>query len=277
MAALLITGASSGIGRELVQRAIERGDRVLGAVRSERDLTLFGQHANLKMLRMDVGSTDSVTSAFADADTWLAGTPLNVVINSAAACPLGALEVQPIDVIEQTLNINAVGSARILQAALPRLRGHGGRVALITSLWGKVSGPMLSAYCSSKFAIEAIADATRRETQAQDVHIIVIEPGVVRTRMVEVQVATAREAAAQLPAAHAPVYRELYRKYADMIGRNSGGGVSAAECASQIERAVFAAKPKTRYRVGSDSTAICALARLLPDGGLDVLFKAMLK
>lgn len=276
MRSMLITGASSGIGRELVNRAVARGDRVFAAVRSQKDFESFGNQVDLHPILMDVSSTESVANGFAQIDTKLAGAPLNVVINCAAACPLGALEVQSIEVIEQTLNTNAVGSARILRESLPRLRGHNGRIVLVTSLWGKVSGPMLSAYCSSKFAIEAIADATRREINGQDVHVILVEPGVVRTRMVSTQVAGAKEATQNLPAQHTTVYREMYRKYAAMIEKNSGGGVSADECAAGIERAAFAAKPKARYRIGGDSKAITLLARLLPDSALDGLFRKML-
>ena len=277
MRSMLVTGASSGIGRELVNRAAARGDRVFAAVRSQRDLESFGNQPNLHPILMDVSSTESVANGFAQIDAKLAGTPLDVVINCAGACPLGALEVQPIEVIEQTLNTNAVGSARILRESLPRLRGHNGRVVLVTSLWGKVSGAMLSGYCSSKFAIEAIADATRREIGGQDVHVILVEPGVVRTRMVSTQVASAKEATQNLPTRHTAVYREVYRKYAAMIEKNSGGGVSAEECAAAIENAAFAAKPKARYRVGSDAKAIALLARLLPDSALDGLFRLLLK
>lgn len=277
MPALLITGASSGIGRELVERAVARGDRVFATVRSEQDMASFQPRPNLTMVRMDVGSTESVAAGFAGIDAHLAGVPLDTVINCAAVCPLGALEVQPVAVIEQTLNTNAVGSARILQASLSRLRGHDGRVVLVTSLWGKVSGPMLSAYCASKFAIEAIVDATRREIEGQGVHVILVEPGVVRTRMVSRQVDEAAQAAAQLPPEHRDRYGELYSRYAAMIGRSAGGGVSAEECAAAIERAAFAPRPKSRYQVGGDARAITALARLLPDRAIDGLFKKMLK
>lgn len=277
MANLLVTGAGGGIGRALVDRALGRGDRVIAAARSERDLASFQPQAGLHVVRMDVSSSPSVEDAFRDADAWLASAPLHAVINCAAVCPLGAVEVQAPEVILDTLNTNAVGSARVLRAALPRLRGHDGRVALVTSLWGKVAGPMLSAYCASKFAIEALADATRREIRGQDVHVILVEPGVVRTGMVSGQVAAAKAATAGLSPDHASVYGRLYRGYADMIEKNSGGGVSAEQCAAGIEAAVFARRPKARYVVGADAKAVTSLARVLPDQALDRLFNALIK
>lgn len=277
MANILVTGAGGGIGRALVERGLARGDRVVAAMRSERDLTSFAEHGRLRLVRMDVSSTPSVDAAFEEADAWLAGEPLKAVVNCAAVCPLGAVEVEPPELLLDTLNTNAVGSARVLRAALPRLRGRDGRIALVTSLWGKVSGPMLSAYCSSKFAIEALADATRRETHGQGVHVILVEPGVVRTGMVSGQIAAAKAATAALSADHAAVYGRLYRGYSEMIEKNSGGGVSADQCAAGIEAAIFARTPKPRYVVGADAKAVTSLARLLPDRAFDSLFRALIK
>jgi NAD(P)-dependent dehydrogenase (short-subunit alcohol dehydrogenase family) len=225
---------------------------------------------------MDVSSDESVAAAFRRVEAALAGTTLDVVINCAAMCPMGALEVAPADLLLKTLNTNAVGSARVLKAALPLLRGHNGRIALLTSLWGRVSGPMLSAYCSSKWAIEAIADSARREIHGQDVSIIVIEPGVVRTRLVDNQVAEAADAASRLPANLGRIYGDLYRNYHAMIAKNANGGVSADQCAAAIEKAVFARRPRTRYRVGYDSKFLAGLAAVLPDRALDGLFRRLI-
>lgn len=277
MASILITGAGSGIGKALVERAVARGDRTIAVVRSQADYDAYGAVRNLKVVRMDVSQSDSVTAGFAEAELWLAGDHLDAVVNCAAVCPMGAVEVQAPEVILETLNTNAVGSARVLRAALPLLRGHNGRIALVTSLWGKVSGPMLSAYCSSKFAIEAIADAARRETEGQGVDIILIEPGVVRTKMVACQVAGAVAASDALASEQRAVYGDLYRKYHAMIEKNSGGGVSAEECAAGIEAAIFARRPRTRYRIGMDSKVVTTLARLLPDRALDAMFRSLLK
>ncbi|VWX50203.1 SDR family NAD(P)-dependent oxidoreductase [Novosphingobium sp. 9U] len=277
MATILITGAAGGIGRALVERSLTRGDRVIAGVRNPDETHGFGAGPNLLVVPLDVSDTGSVDTAFAQADNWLAGTPLNAVVNCAAICPLGAVEVQSEQVILDTLNTNAVGSARMIRAALPRLRGHDGRIALVTSLWGRVSGPMLSAYCASKFAIEAIVDSARREIRGQDARIILIEPGVVRTKLVDNQVADANRAVGALAGEQARIYRALYESYHRMIAKNSGGGISAEECARQIQDAVFARNPKARYRVGMDAKAVSALARVLPDSALDGAFKMLIK
>lgn len=277
MKSLLITGAAGGIGGALVRRALDRGERVAATVLSPAEAQSLAPHPNLRVLLMDVGSTASVTAAFAELDAFLGGATLDVVIHCAALCPLGAFEVQPIEVIEQVLNVNASGSARVLRESLPRLRGHDGRIVLLSSLWGKAGGPMLSAYCASKHAIEAIADCTRRETQGQNLHIVVVEPGAINTDIPKRQLEGARRAADALSATHRPLYEKLYRAYAKLIEKNLDGATSAEACAEGIERAAFTSRPAARYRVGGDAKAVTTLARLLPDRALDGLFRSMLK
>lgn len=276
MRRMMITGAGHGMGHELARRAITRGDQVFATFLPGEDASVLGSHPNLIQLEIDVGSDASVAAAFAAIDLALDGRPLDVVINCAGVSPSGALEVEPIATLERVININAVGSARMLKASLPRLRGHQGRILLFASLWGRVAGPMLSAYCASKHAIEAIVDSTRREIKGQGVDIVLIEPGVVRTNMVADTVSGSRAGADQLPSEHRQRYGDLYEKFARMIARESTGGVSVDTAADVIEHAAFTSRPKTRYRIGKDAKAVIALTNILPDRAFDAVFRNML-
>lgn len=263
------------MGHEIVRRAVERGDRVVATVLPGEGAGL-ATAPQLSVIQMDVGDDVSVVEAFATADRVLAGQPLDCVIHCAGISPSGAVEVEPISTLQHTLNINTVGSARVLQQALPRLRTAQGRILLFASLWGKVGGPMLSAYCASKHAIEAIVDSARRETHGQGVDIVLLEPGVVRTHMVAGTVTGSRSGADNLPEAYRGLYGELYEKFARLIERESTGGVSVQQAADVIERAAFAAQPRTRYRIGTDAKAVVALSRILSDRALDGVFRTML-
>ncbi|MBN3788533.1 SDR family NAD(P)-dependent oxidoreductase [Burkholderia sp. Ac-20353] len=277
MRTIMITGAGSGMGQELARRALARGDRVIATVRNHRDASELGEHHDkLIVVEMNVGSSSSVEAAFIQVDRELAGKPLDLIMHCAAIAPSGALEVEGVELLEQTLNVNAVGVARILRHALPRLRGHRGRILLFSSLWGKVAGPMLSAYCASKHAIEAITDSVRREIEGQDIDIVLIEPGVVRTNMVSGSVSGSRAGSEQLPASFRSLYGSIYERYARLIERESTGGLSVDQAAALIERAAFTAAPRTRYSVGRDAVLVKALARLLPDKALDAVFRKML-
>ncbi|KPF81145.1 hypothetical protein IP78_05750 [Brevundimonas sp. AAP58] len=276
MRTMMITGAGHGMGQELARRAGGRGDRVFATVLPGEDTDVLAAYPNVTLLTLDVGSDQSVETTFDAIDRLLDGVPLDLIIHCAGVSPSGALEVESIASLERVLNINTLGTARILRKALPRLRGHGGRIVLFSSLWGKVAGPMLSAYCASKHAIEAIVDATRRETHGQGLDIILIEPGVVRTNMVAGTVTGSRAGADALPAEHRAAYGDLYERFARMIERESTGGVSVETAADVIEGAAFARRPKTRYRIGMDAKAVVGLSRLLPDRGFDAVFRSML-
>jgi len=269
--AILITGAARGIGRELAQRAVARGDLVFAVVRKQADRERFGAAANLHTVLMDVAQSDSVAAGFVEVDRLLAGRPLDAIIHSAAISRPGAIEITPLAEFEDILNTNTLGSLRILKAAIPRLRGHGGRLILVTSLWGKASGALLGAYCASKHAIESLADTARRETSGMNLHVILVEPGVVLTDMLSTQAPEVEALIPRMSAAQRSWYETLYRRYAKLTGSAGGTAITAAQCAAGIERALFQPRPRTRYQVGRDAKIVCFLTWLLPDRWMDAL------
>ena len=274
MPTVMITGAARGIGFALVQRAMARGDTVFAMVRKEEDKAKFRSHPNLHAVLMDVANTASVENGFAEVDRILAGKPLDVVINSAAISIPGAIELAPMQEFEDTMNTNVVGSSRILKASIPRLRGHDGRVVLITSLWGQASSALLGSYCASKHAIESLADTARRETGGMGMHVVLVEPGVIRTDMYCLQGQYVEQLINGMPPTDRTRYEPLYRRYQKLVGGPKGDqtpnmGISADACAEGIEKAAFATKPKARYRVGTDSKAVCFLDWLLPTSWMD--------
>jgi NAD(P)-dependent dehydrogenase (short-subunit alcohol dehydrogenase family) len=267
MPTVLITGAARGIGHEMVVRALARGDEVFAVVRKESDRARFGSPPNLHVVLMDVADTASVETGFVEVDKLLAGRPLDAIVHSAAISKANVIEIAAVDEFEETLNTNVLGSLRMLKAGIPRLRGHGGRLILLTSLWGKASGAMLGAYCASKHAIESMADTARRETGGMDLHIILVEPGVVKTDMLTTQKATTEALIAGMSALQKRLYGALYQRYAKVTA--SAPSISAAQCCAVIEKALTASRPATRYRAGTDSKIVCFLAWLLPDRWMD--------
>lgn len=269
MPTLLVTGAGRGIGNTLVRRASARGDTVFAAVRKQQDFAKFSGMAGVHPVLMDVSDDASVEAAFAVIDRALAGKPLNGVVHCAAVQPCGAIEVLPVATFAEVLNNNTLGSLRVLKGSIPRLRGHGGRIVLVTSLWGRAASPMLAPYCASKHAIEALADVARRETIGMNLHVIVAQPGVVHTDMADLEADNAARALEALSPEHKQRYGNLYRRYQNLVKGGQKGGISADEAAANIERALTAAKPKRRYRFGMDSKAVVFLQWLLPDGLMD--------
>jgi NAD(P)-dependent dehydrogenase (short-subunit alcohol dehydrogenase family) len=271
MPTILITGAARGIGRELVRRAIARGDTVFAMVRKDADRARFDASAQLHVVIMDVAVSASVDAGFAEVDRLLAGRPLDAIIHAAAISRPGAIEITPTSEFEELLNTNTLGSLRMLKAAIPRLRGHGGRLILVTSLWGKASGALLGAYCASKHAIESLADTARRETAGMNLHVILAEPGVVLTDMLSTQAPEVEALIPRMTTDQRSLYETLYRRYAKLTGAAGRSAITAVRCAADIEKALFAARPRTRYRIGRDAQLVCLLAWLLPDRWMDSL------
>lgn len=267
MAILLVTGAARGIGHTVVERALARGDTVFAVVRKTADASKFSRNPNLHVVLMDMADTDAVNLGFDEVDRLLAGRKLNAIVNCAAISVPGAIELTPVDEFAQIMNTNALGSLRMLKAAIPRLRGHGGRLILVTSLWGQASGALLGAYCASKHAIESLADVARRETAGMNLHIIVAEPGVVQTDMLTEQGPVAQAHLERMTTEQSSLYGNLYRRYFKLV--SGAGGITAQTCAAGIEKAIFAKRPALRYRIGPDSKAVCLLNALLPAGCMD--------
>jgi NAD(P)-dependent dehydrogenase (short-subunit alcohol dehydrogenase family) len=271
MPTILITGAARGIGHELVRRAVARNDIVFAVVRKATDRSRFESRETLHVVLMDVADSASVTAGFLEVDRLLAGRPLDTIINAAAISIPGVIELSSVETFEQTLNTNTLGSLRILKEAIPRLRGHSGRLLLLTSLWGKASGALLGSYCASKHAIESLVDTARRETSGMDLHIVLIEPGVVRTEMLTSQATEVEALIGRMSPEQGSLYASLYRRYARLTGGAGRTAISTERCAVEIERALTAKRPRTRYRVGRDAKLVCFLTWALPDRWMDAL------
>lgn len=267
MAKLLVTGAARGIGHTVVLRALARGDTVFAIVRKAVDGNRFTATDRLHVVLMDMAETESVANGFDAVDRLLAGAKLDGIVHCAAISVPGAIELTPVSEFEQIINTNALGSLRILKAAIPRLRGHGGRLVLVTSLWGRASGALLGAYCASKHAIESLADAARRETIGMNLHIIVAEPGVVQTEMLSTQGPAVQAHLGKMSTQDRSLYGALYQRYFKLV--SSSKGITSAQCAAGIEKALFDIHPGTRYRIGTDSKLVCFLNWLLPDRWMD--------
>jgi NAD(P)-dependent dehydrogenase (short-subunit alcohol dehydrogenase family) len=273
---ILITGASGGIGRALIKQALERGDFIIAAALTTAELSDIAS-PSVCPVAIDVSDSHSVTNAFKEVDHLLAGRPLNAVIHTAAIAPMGTVEFTPPEEFANTLNINATGTLRVLQAALPRLRKSKGRIILFSSLWGKLSGPLYMSYASSKHVIEAMADSARGEARGTGVEISVVEPGVILTPMFALQTKSVAAKVQAIGPEERALHLGLYQSYLKLFVTSAKTATTAESCARQVLSILDARKPKTRYRIGIDAKLMVALAHILPDRWFDGLLAKMLK
>jgi NAD(P)-dependent dehydrogenase (short-subunit alcohol dehydrogenase family) len=273
---ILITGASGGIGRALIKEALARGDFIIAAALTTAELSDVAS-PSVCAVAIDVANSHSVTNAFAKVDQILAGRPLNAVIHTAAIAPMGTVEFTPPEEFANTININATGTLRVLQAALPRLRNSKGRIILFSSLWGKLSGPLYMSYASSKHVIEAMADSARGEARGTGVEISVVEPGVILTPMFALQTKSVAAKVQAIGPEERALHLGLYQSYLKLFVTSAKTATTAESCARQVLSILDARKPKTRYRIGIDAKLMVALAHILPDRWFDGLLAKMLK
>jgi NAD(P)-dependent dehydrogenase (short-subunit alcohol dehydrogenase family) len=187
---VLITGTSTGFGRDTAERLARRGDHVFATMRDVSGRNAAHREAlerlasqeglRLRVLELDVTDQNSVDSAIAAA-LEEAGE-LDVVINNAGIAAIGVTEAFTPDQFEQIFAVNVYGVVRVNRAVLPSMRRQRtGLLVHVSSGAGRVTIPALAAYCASKYALEAIADAYRYELLPFGVDSIVVEPGVYRT------------------------------------------------------------------------------------------------
>ena len=183
MAVVLITGCSSGFGREMAAEFARRGDEVYAAVRSLPAAQPFGGGA-VHALELDVTSGTSIEEAVgavvADAGR------IDVLINNAGVHRLGAFEDMPEAQLRAMMEINFFGPVRLARAVLPAMRAQGsGHIIMISSVGALVSRAADAYYCASKSALEAAAEALRYEVARFGIRVTAIEPGAFRTEVAE--------------------------------------------------------------------------------------------
>jgi NAD(P)-dependent dehydrogenase (short-subunit alcohol dehydrogenase family) len=167
--------------------------------------------------------------------------------------------------------VNVVGQVATIQAFLPLIRRAGGRIVNMSSIGGRVANAFLGPYQASKFAIEALTDALRKELRPSGIHVIAVEPGSVDTRIWEKGIDAGQETIDTLP----PQGRELYEKQLRAVMRTaqkvSERAIPPDRVAKVVERALTARRPRTRYLVGPDARVQLAIGRLLPDRAADAV------
>jgi NAD(P)-dependent dehydrogenase (short-subunit alcohol dehydrogenase family) len=189
-AVVLITGASTGFGREAAERLARRGHRVVATMRdidgrnreNREALEQFvqSQGVELQVLELDVTDDASVNSAVSAAVDRFGR--LDVVINNAGFAAIGVTEAYTVEQYRQIFDVNVYGVVRVNRAVLPYMRRQkSGLLIHVSSAAGRVTVPAMGAYCASKFAVEAIADAYRFELLPFGIESVLVEPGIYRT------------------------------------------------------------------------------------------------
>lgn len=179
MVTILITGAARGIGRDAAIALAKRGHRVIATVRAAHQIQALTDDANKHGITLDVRVLDITSPSAVEAMSFV---DIDVLVNNAAANESGPIAEVPLDRVERLLETNIIGTLRITQhAAKSMLERKSGRIILVTSVAGRIILPYLGPYSMTKFALEGMGDALRMELAPHNIHVSMIEPGLIAT------------------------------------------------------------------------------------------------
>lgn len=271
MPTVLITGASTGIGRATALLLDSHGFTVFAGVRRPEDAASLASAASARLvpLILDVTKPHDVAKTAADITAAVGAAGLDGLVNNAGTAHAAPLEFVPLESFRDQLEVNVVGQLAVTQAMLPLLRLAKGRIVNVTSIGGLIAGTMLGPYNASKFALEAVTHVLRQELAPWGIRAIAIEPGQIATPIWATS--SSRSDEIVTPEATA-LYGDKIAGARRMATNAAANGLPAIEVAKVIERALTAKNPKTRYPVGTDAKLGSALIARLPDRARDRLF-----
>jgi NAD(P)-dependent dehydrogenase (short-subunit alcohol dehydrogenase family) len=267
---VLITGCSTGIGRETAKRLARSGWTVYATARrtaSIEDLEADG----CRLLALDVTDEASMQAAV-DTVKEQEGA-VGVLVNNAGINELGAVESVPIDKVRALFETNVFGPVRLAQMVLPGMREQGfGRIVTVGSMNGRFTWPGNGFYCGTKHALEAISDALRFEARSFGVDVVLIEPGFVKTPFGQTAAERFEDADGPYAKYNAEI-AEVSRTYTEGLGEKLA--CTADDVAVVIEKAISQeGRPRARYRVAPSAKLFIGVRKLLPDKAFDAFLRS---
>ncbi|SIQ94398.1 Short-chain dehydrogenase [Haladaptatus litoreus] len=259
---VLITGCSSGIGRETALSFLADGWEVYATARNPADIETLGDKG-CNIATLDVTEDDDIERVVGEiVDDH---GHIDCLVNNAGYAQPGPVEDVPIEEVQAQFDVNVYGPLRLVREALPHMRERGkGTIVNVSSAVGRVSVPGMGIYSGSKFALEGISDALRSEVDDYDVDVVLVEPGPVDTQFY------VRANGEIEGVERSGAYERFYEMYGDRQAIDGGmpGAVHPKEVADTILDSANVQHPKARYPVGTVAE-LTDYVRILPAEWLD--------
>lgn len=261
--AVVITGASTGIGYATSALLAREGFMVFAGVRSDADSHRLAALPGVAPLQLDVTDAEQIRDAAHAVHE--SGLPLRGVVNNAGIAVPGPLEFLPIDDLRLQFEVNFFGALAVTQAFLPMLRAAKGRIVFMSSVSGQIAAPFVGAYSSSKFALESAADALRMELRNSGVHVCLIQPGNVNTP-IWAKGRSGRESLMQrAPQKAHEYYAPALQALVKITEDAEKTGIEPDIVAKTVLHALTAKKPRPRYALGAPAGWMRRTFTLLPE------------
>jgi NAD(P)-dependent dehydrogenase (short-subunit alcohol dehydrogenase family) len=263
---VLITGTSSGIGRACAEEMARRGYRVLAGVRRPED----GEDVRalspdrIEPIILDVTDLDAIAALPERVGGELAG-----LVNNAGMANAGPLEYLPVEEIKNQLDVMLLAPFALTKAMVPALRASRGRVVMIGSIGGRTSLPFMGPYNAAKAGVDGFANSLRQELRPFGVHVALVEPGAIKTRIWAKGIEAGEKLRESLPEQGRRDYGDRIANMRKAAEESDRRGVPPEKVAKAVTHALTADKPKTRYLVGPDARVQALLRAGLSDRALD--------
>lgn len=275
MKSVVVTGTSTGIGRACALRMDKMGYHVFASVRREEDANSLRDVTSERLIpiMMDVTDSQAVSAAANQVADSVGKAGIDGLVNNAGVAVVGPLEFLPTAALRRSLEINVIAQVGVTQAFMPLLRKTQGRIVYMSSVSGRIAAPFMGPYAASKFALEAICDSLRVELREWDMFVSVIQPGATKSAIWDKSTDRAMQMIAKLPPQASEFYGDMIRAAFDFQKKHAKSQVSPELVVDAVIHALTTRKPKTRYRVGPQSTGADLIARFLPDRLRDQLLQ----
>lgn len=271
--AIVITGASTGIGAACAWHLDQLGFTVFAGVRRIEDGKAVKAQASgrLQPILLDVTDAASIERARQQVAALVGSAGLAGLLNNAGIAVVGPLEAVPIADLRRQFEVNVIGQIAVTQAFLPLLRQGRGRIVNMGSIAGRASMPVMGPYSASKFALEALTDALRLEVQQWGIQVSIVEPGAIATPIWEKSGAKAEALETVTSEALKALYAGVTAGVRARVAEAAARAISPDAVSGAVVHALTASSPKTRYLVGRDAKIRALMIKLLPDRWSDRL------
>lgn len=267
----IITGASTGIGKDTAIRLANRGMKVYAMARR---VELIESYKTERIVPVQLDVTDGNRVKEVVAEIIEKEGRIDILINNAGYGSYGSIEEVSIEEGRYQFDVNVLGVARLIQAVLPTMRAQKmGKIVNISSIAGKIYEPLGSWYHSTKFAIEGMSDSLRLELKPHGIDVIIIEPGPIMTEWNTI----ARNNL--MAVSGSGTYKAQAEKLNNLLASydTESKGTKSDVVAAVIEKSIFVKKPKTRYPVGKGAKMMMFMRKILTDRMVDKLFNFILE
>jgi NAD(P)-dependent dehydrogenase (short-subunit alcohol dehydrogenase family) len=278
--AVLVTGASTGIGRATALRLEQDGYSVFAGVRKQEDadnLSKAAVHDRITPVTVDVTEEPSIEAARTMIERVVGQSGLAGLVNNAGTANAGPIEHLPVEEFQKVIDVNLTGQYAVTQAFLPLIRRAQGKIVFITSIGGLIATPFMSPYHASKFGLEGMADALRREVSPWGIRVVIVEPGSIATPIWD----KGTEEFERAEPGMGPEAKRLYGPQMDAmkeaIRETADRGIPPEKVAKVISNAISSSRPRTRYLVGTDAKLMRRAKGVMPTRVFDRVIRRGLK